>query len=823
MFDNVAFEVVIGLVFIYLLYSLLATIIGEIIATSFGIRQRLLRIAIERMFNDGYYLNEKRHKNNWIYFQSWLRKVFLYESKEFKYSFAGKFYNYPSIKYLSRSDSKVLFSSTKPAYITPEYFADSVINFLREKGSGATDMDRISFCLRFNTYHIQPKTLKQFRNLFENAAGNKDAYRKILMNWFNEFMDRNNGWYKRKMRFILFLLGILLSVAFNIDSIRISEILANDKEARSQLVSMGIELSKDSVRYNDFISANGDTIHSKAVLDSGLARVTKDINAANLVLGLGWDRNFDTLRKSKQLVLEEKDNKVVYKRLSADINLFDSLKTEEDKFLNKRRERLNSISLKRDSIQLIIPDTLFKSEQITFADNSKKQKLKDGLKKSQDSINAIQKRIQILQFENKQGLIKYQSIAEQINKIKYKINKATGNNFSDIDEYRLVDNTIKISGKRNYSAWGKLVYILGTIFCKYKGIGFIITALALCLGAPFWFGVLNKLVSLRGVGVNPDEKEEETKKSNPTDKEINLPVVIQKISEPVSDNVDAALQHYSTQIKAISGVKAVFTVIKSGVKQLQVNVDKAITSEEVNNRFSIIMQNLAVPFVIVESGIPKSHAGQKGLIENKSGKNGFGSLGCILTRKDTGSKHILSCWHVLKGDLDYSDSDDEPFIIDCKTGNDLAERWAGGITDQFDYGLAICNNNIFYRNNSFLEEKLNIQSKKILSSAVSKKDIDDQISIKYYNGINDLIVHGFVYASSDDVEIDYVDKTRIVNDVLLLTNENEKTISQEGNSGSIVFNEKNNAIAIIIGGDTNYTYALKLSYIFKIHSEMIIA
>ncbi len=55
MFDSVAFEVVIGLVFIYLLYSLLVTILGEIIANSLGIRARLLRVAIERMLNDGYY------------------------------------------------------------------------------------------------------------------------------------------------------------------------------------------------------------------------------------------------------------------------------------------------------------------------------------------------------------------------------------------------------------------------------------------------------------------------------------------------------------------------------------------------------------------------------------------------------------------------------------------------------------------------------------------------------------------------------------------------------------------------------------------------
>ena len=52
MFDNVALNVVIGLVFIYLLYSLLATVLSEIIATYLGLRARNLKEAVDRMLND---------------------------------------------------------------------------------------------------------------------------------------------------------------------------------------------------------------------------------------------------------------------------------------------------------------------------------------------------------------------------------------------------------------------------------------------------------------------------------------------------------------------------------------------------------------------------------------------------------------------------------------------------------------------------------------------------------------------------------------------------------------------------------------------------
>jgi len=41
-----------------------------------------------------------------------------------------------------------------------------------------------------------------------------------------------------------------------------------------------------------------------------------------------------------------------------------------------------------------------------------------------------------------------------------------------------------------------------------KVIGLLLTALAVSLGAPFWFDLLNKVVSIRSAGVSPEEKKE---------------------------------------------------------------------------------------------------------------------------------------------------------------------------------------------------------------------------------------------------------------------------------------------------------------------------
>ena len=60
MFNNEALDVVIGIVLIYLLYSMLVTLVGEYVATKLGMRARILRIAVERMLNDGIFHQQSK-------------------------------------------------------------------------------------------------------------------------------------------------------------------------------------------------------------------------------------------------------------------------------------------------------------------------------------------------------------------------------------------------------------------------------------------------------------------------------------------------------------------------------------------------------------------------------------------------------------------------------------------------------------------------------------------------------------------------------------------------------------------------------------------
>ena len=273
----------------YLLYSLLATIVAELIVSWLGIRARMLRQAIERMLNDRYYEDTGRNR-----FQKMVHPLaifFLYEFREFKSSMAGRFYQQPSIKYLAKGKTSYwgILSSSKPSYLRPMNFSETLIQMLKDKGAGETVMQKIGFTLRFNTIHMQPNSLKQISNIFDDAGGNEDLFKEKLNQWYNEMMERLSGWFKRKIQFVLFIIGMIMAITFNIDSISIAKKLGKDKTAREQLVQMAINASDSSSSIAKALKESNDSTISDSLMKESYRQVKQASDDAGMVLGLGWN------------------------------------------------------------------------------------------------------------------------------------------------------------------------------------------------------------------------------------------------------------------------------------------------------------------------------------------------------------------------------------------------------------------------------------------------------------------------------------------------------------------------------------------------------
>lgn len=311
MFGSIALDVTIGLVFVFLLYSLLATIINEIIATYIGMRARFLRKGIERMLNDEYLEKYVKAAGLWFNVKIFLRKtwlrisaILLMENYRFKNSLANAFYEHPSIFYMGENK----FHS-KPGYLKSDNFSRVLINVLN--GGGKDDAKKVvdaiktgTVTIKGKTYTIDEETKSELRDRLEEADGDLKKFATSLEKWFDDTMDRASGWYKRKVQLFLFIIGLTIATFFNVNTFQIVSVLSKDKEARNQLVTLASNVTKQE-EYKGMIDLAADTA-AKAVdapdsllkaryliLKKAYSDINKDAEDATHILAMGW--RFDTV------------------------------------------------------------------------------------------------------------------------------------------------------------------------------------------------------------------------------------------------------------------------------------------------------------------------------------------------------------------------------------------------------------------------------------------------------------------------------------------------------------------------------------------------
>jgi hypothetical protein len=408
MFNNIAFDVVIGMIFVFLLYSLLATILQEIIAHFLHLRARMLYKALRRMLQD-----EPVQDRPWwtrIAIGTFIYSLFTRLGRFLAPHRKGDellhlFYSQPTIKYLGEN-----VHNSKPSYLHADNFSLTLLNLLRGAafdGSQQNDATLIKQTLDSNTVTgmsnqtatIPNETLAQLKTLFADAHQDANIFKAKLEEWFNETMERASGWYKKQTQVILFLLGLFVALLFNVDTIATYRVLAHDKMARNDLVQMAVH-GKD--RYSQLVQpAQQDS--NLDLLTKTYASVKDDADKASSILGLGrpWKdscRICDSIYKANDSI-----KKVGYSPLTGT----DTAKYNKD-----------SVAKKKDSIE----------------------------------SEAAVARCAYIRHEMANHHFKYAPMQ-------------TG---------------------------GKVTLI-----------GWLLTALAISLGSPFWFDMLNKVINLRSGGPKP--------------------------------------------------------------------------------------------------------------------------------------------------------------------------------------------------------------------------------------------------------------------------------------------------------------------------------
>jgi hypothetical protein len=285
MMDSIALNVVISLVFIYLLYSLLVTTINEGIAAVFRLRARTLEKGIKRMLTDN------GDKTNPI---------------------LEKFYKLPDIKYLGETNTK------KPAYISSSSFSKAIIHLCKDiANKDATPEEQLIAGIQ-EIKKINPESGKYLEALLIDTKGDITEFQELTEKWFNETMDRTSGWYKKQTQKITFIVGFIIAISFNVDTISIVHNLSSNPKLATNMADIGTKyanIHKDSVgRIEKDNLEQIDFYFTKAK-----KQTETDIKGVNSILGLGWDIPKDTIKtnensgKSKNVAVLTKEKGIISK------------------------------------------------------------------------------------------------------------------------------------------------------------------------------------------------------------------------------------------------------------------------------------------------------------------------------------------------------------------------------------------------------------------------------------------------------------------------------------------------------------------------------
>jgi len=280
--------IITGLVFIFLLYSLLATTIQEIIASFIGLRARMLHKAIRRMLEDEPHTLGHALHDRWRRFISHLKILILFlfprwgKKKCFtiRKTLVDRFYEQPLIKYTAKNR---VFN--KPSYIKPENFSSTVIALLKEKGNGIRlDVKVADVLFTDKETELEPETRAQLQSFWEEAEGDITKFRAIIEQWYNNIMERTTGWYKRQAQSLTLIIGLLLAVIFNVDTIEIVHKLSNDKVSTEKLT----EMAATFMQTHQVDRVSHDTLPADTLINRFQTLMNQDAKNTTMLLGLGW-------------------------------------------------------------------------------------------------------------------------------------------------------------------------------------------------------------------------------------------------------------------------------------------------------------------------------------------------------------------------------------------------------------------------------------------------------------------------------------------------------------------------------------------------------
>jgi hypothetical protein len=253
-------DVALGVIFVFLIASLLATAVREAI--------------------------ESKMKSRAVYLEKGIRELL---GDKDGGRMVKAFYEHPLIYSLYKGgyeekDSRRV-GGALPTYIPSKNFADAIIDLAirgpipSEYAAAQLTPDMSVTALRQNVSRLEnPFLIRAVLIASDHADNDLAKVGENLQTWFDSSMERVSGWYKRTTHFWLFGIGLVLAIGLNVNTFRIADGLWRDKTLRETLVTRATAIAQDTTYQH--------ALRDSSSRSADLKKTLGDLQA--LTLPIGW-------------------------------------------------------------------------------------------------------------------------------------------------------------------------------------------------------------------------------------------------------------------------------------------------------------------------------------------------------------------------------------------------------------------------------------------------------------------------------------------------------------------------------------------------------
>jgi hypothetical protein len=255
-------DIAIGLVTVFLVFSIVVSGVNEWFAQLFARRGEYLREGLQRLINDGPIYRRVLH--------------------------------HPLVGSLYRERAAM---GKPPSYIDPNTFAMAIADVLLARArvsqpEGTADhlpltIEALRAALHTPALAASPVAVS-LGPIIDRAGDDLGAALQGIQSWFNSGMDRVSGWYKTRTRWMLLWIGLLLAALCNIDAIEIAATLNRSPALRNSLVNTATGFVESGKVGNVTMADLGDRAPTQAEWQS-MRPVLEGMRSASGTLPIGYE------------------------------------------------------------------------------------------------------------------------------------------------------------------------------------------------------------------------------------------------------------------------------------------------------------------------------------------------------------------------------------------------------------------------------------------------------------------------------------------------------------------------------------------------------